>query len=220
MSEPMGTPEAMAPGEATATGESTASGERRDAHPLVRAAWQSGLLGLIIGFIPFVGDLMADRRTGGALVAGLAAGLAWSLAICVSLAVGVRRAAKLSLLGLVIAPVAALLGEAMHEVVEEALLRDEAVRIPAVALAVVRGLEYGTFGLLLRRVRRRPARTWASIGGLVGAVAGAVVLVLWEIAGSLSAGELAAQGVNELVFPAGCALVLKDVYSPRAGAPS
>jgi hypothetical protein len=183
--------------------------------PLVRAAWWSVLLGFCLGLVPFVGDLMTNARSGGALAASLAQGLIWSVVICVSLAAGARRAVKLAYVGLLVAPVAALLGSLLHEVVENALVSTaDQVESPApLLLAALRGVEYGVLGLLLGKVRKRPARTWASRGLLVGVGFGSVVLAMWQFAGPLDPPDLVAQAVNEFFFPAGCSLVVKDAVS-------
>jgi hypothetical protein len=189
--------------------------EQERTAPLVRAAWWSVLLGFAMGLVPFVGDLMTNARSGGALAASLAQGLAWSVVICMALAVGARRAVKLAYVGLLVAPVAALLGGLLHEVVEDALVSTaDQVSSPApLLLAALRGVEYAVLGLALGKIRKRPARTWATTGLFVGVGFGTIVLTMWQIAGPLEPPDLVAQAVNEFFFPAGCSLVVKDAVS-------
>jgi hypothetical protein len=178
---------------------------------LQRAGWQSALLGVGFEVAPFTADLAAGAASGAALAAGLAQGLAFSLVLCMSLAVAVRRAARLSLVGLVVGAVAWFLGAALHEIIEDALVASSAADPgPNLAVAAVRGLQYGCLGLLLGWVRRRPTRAWVGVGLGVGVVFGAVVIaIVSDAAGGLSTGELVAQGINEVFFPAGCALIVR-----------
>jgi hypothetical protein len=181
-----------------------------DAPALKRAAWQSSLLGVGFEGAPFVADLVQATASLGALVAGLAQGLAFSVVLCMSLATAVRRGARLALVGLVIGPIAWFLGAALHEVIEQALVSSAGGAGPNLTIAALRGLEYGTLGLLLGWVRRRPARDWAGVGLGVGVVFGAVALsIAWQAAAEPQTADLIAGGINELFFPAGCALVVR-----------
>jgi hypothetical protein len=87
-------------------------------------------------------------------------------------------------------------------------------------LAVLKALEYGVLGFVLASLARRRdlgAAAHAGIGLATGAAFGTATLFV------LPPAPLAAQvarGVNELLFPAGCALVLFAARALRRRQPA
>jgi hypothetical protein len=183
-----------------------------DASALRRAAWQATLLGLGFEIAPLTADLITGSVTTASIVSGLTQGLVFALVLCLSLVAGVRRAARLGLIGLVAGPVAWFLGAVIHEVVEQLVVASATdSRAPSVVVTAVRGLEYGALGMLLGWVRHRPSRAWVGSGLAVGVLSAAIVVpVVANAVSGLGTADLVAQGVNEIFFPAGCALIVRS----------
>ena len=144
--------------------------------------------------------------------------MSWSLLVCVGVALG-RVAAKGRLplegvTGLLAAPLALTAANAVHKGVAEAM---DAAGVPAgpapLWLLAIKAAEYGCLGLALEWVGRR---AWGSalghlaVGLMTGVVFGGVflVVVVQSAPTPLSTPSLLARGVNELLFPVGCALVV------------
>jgi hypothetical protein len=144
--------------------------------------------------------------------------VSWSLLVCVGVALG-RVAAKGRLplegvTGLLAAPLALTAANTLQKGVAEAI---DAAGVPAgpapVWVLAIKAAEYGCLGVALHWVGRR---AWGSalghlaVGLLVGVVFGGVFLaVMVQSAPTpLSTPSLVARGLNELLFPVGCALVV------------
>jgi hypothetical protein len=183
-----------------------------DASALRRAAWQATLLGLGFEIAPLTADLITGSVSAASVVSGLAQGLVFALVLCLSLVAGVRRAARLGIIGLVAGPIAWSLGAVVHELVEQLVVAGATdSRAPSVVITAVRGLEYGALGVLLGWVRHRPSRAWVGSGLAVGVLSATIVVpVLAGGVSGLGTADLVAQGVNEIFFPAGCALIVRS----------
>jgi hypothetical protein len=183
-----------------------------DASALRRAAWQATLLGLGFEIAPLTADLITGSVSTASVLAGLAQGLVFALVLCLSLVAGVRRAARLGLIGLVAGPVAWFLGAVIHELVEQVVVASATdSRAPSVVITAVRGLEYGMLGVLIGWVRHRPSRAWVGSGLAVGVLAATIVVpVVANAVSGLGTADLVAQGVNEIFFPAGCAMIVRS----------
>ena len=155
---------------------------------------------------------MTGSVSAASILAGVAQGLVFALVLCLSLVSGVRRAARLGLIGLLAGPVAWFLGAVVHEVVDQLLVASATEsRGPSVVVTAVRGIEYGALGLMLGWVRHRPSRAWVGSGLAVGVLASTIVVPAVASATSgLGTADLVAQGVNEIFFPAGCALIVRS----------
>ena len=80
-------------------------------------------------------------------------------------------------------------------------------------LAGIKGVEYAIFGWLIARLMRRPEHrlpAYLRTGLLIGVVFGALLLWIMDSAApsGLPALTLVARGLNEMLFPVGCACVL------------
>jgi hypothetical protein len=186
---------------------------------LLRVAWLAILLGLLLQAAQLLvaagfGMAISPRP----LLAETLKTLSWSLLVCVGVALG-RVAAKGRLplegiTGLLAAPLALLAANAVHKGVAEAV---DAAGVPAgpapLWVLAVKAAEYACLGLALEWVGRR---AWGSalghlaVGLVTGVVFGGVFLavVVQSAPAPLSAPSLVARGVNELLFPVGCALVV------------
>jgi hypothetical protein len=117
-------------------------------------------------------------------------------------------------LGLFSAPLAFEASRVLHKGTLQAL----AVSLPGgeavspLLIAVVKGIEYGVLGLLVGWVSQRPwggAASHVAVGLAVGLVfGGAEIALASSVSPPPPVADLFVQGVNEVLFPAGCALVL------------
>jgi hypothetical protein len=151
----------------------------------------------------------------------------WAVIVCMLLWVALRIAAghpgTVAVIGLLAAPVASLLARAGAEIAHTLFASAEPTGVPPPLLvAASRGVEYACLGLLLLWLGGKlwsNALHHAGAGLLVGLVFGGFLLRLTAIAGAgaLSAGSMTAWVANELLFPAGCALIVFSTTRARAG---
>jgi hypothetical protein len=186
---------------------------------LLRVAWLAIALGLLLqvalllvaaGFGPVAGP--------GGLLAETLKTVSWSLLVCVGVALG-RVAAKgqvplEGVTGLLAAPLALTAANTVQKGVAEAV---DAAGVPAgpapLWVLAIKAAEYGALGLALNWVGRRAwhsALGHLAVGLLVGVVFGGVFLavVVQSAPTPLATSALVARGLNELLFPVGCALVV------------
>ncbi|HEX2181308.1 MAG TPA: hypothetical protein VHH10_03415 [Rubrobacteraceae bacterium] len=186
---------------------------------LLRVAWLAILLGLGMEVLLLVlGGAVGDVLGVGPIVADFVRNITWSVFVCVGLAVGTAvakaRVPIMGALGLFSAPLAFEASRVFHKGTLEAL----AVSVPGgeelspVLIAVVKGIEYGCLGLGVGWVSQRPwggAAAHVAVGLLVGLVFGAVRIALTStVTPPPPATDLFVEGINEVLFPVGCALVL------------
>jgi hypothetical protein len=186
---------------------------------LLRVAWLAILLGLLLQLAQLLvaagfGKDISPRP----LLAETLKTVSWSLLICVGVALG-RIAAKgqvplEGLTGLLAAPLALTAANAVQKGVAEAV---GAAGVPAgpapLWLLAIKAAEYSALGLALEWVGRRAwhsALGHLAVGLMVGVVFGGLFLaVMVQSAPTpLATPALLARGLNELLFPVGCALVV------------
>ena len=186
---------------------------------LLRVAWLAILLGLGMELLLLVlGGAVGDVLGVGPIIADFVRNITWSVFVCVGLAIGTAvaraRVPIMGFLGLFSAPLAFEASRVFHKGTLEAL----AASVPGgeavspVMIAVVKGLEYGCLGLLVGWVSQRPwggAAAHAAAGLLVGLTFGSVEIALASTVAPLPPlADLLVEGINEVLFPVGCALVL------------
>lgn len=186
---------------------------------LLRVAWLAILLGLGMEVLLLVlGGAVGDLLGVGPIVADFVRNITWSVFVCVGLAVGTAvakaRVPLMGFLGLFSAPLAFEASRVFPKGTLEAL----AVSVPGgeavspVMIAVVKGIEDGCLGLGVGWISQRPwggAAAHAAVGLLVGLVFGSVRIALASTVAPLPpVPDLLVEGVNEVLFPVGCALVL------------
>lgn len=188
---------------------------------LLRVAWLAILLGFAMEVLLLVVASGFGASAGvGSFVAELAGGVTWSLIVCSGLAIGTAasraRVPAMGLAGLFAAPLAFEVSRVLQKGTAQALVAagpaagDE---VSPVLLAFVKGVEYGCLGLAIAWIWRRSwggAKAHVGIGLLVGLVFGGAILTLTYGATPQPppTAELASKGVNEVLFPVGCSLVL------------
>ncbi|MDQ3793300.1 MAG: hypothetical protein M3341_11850 [Actinomycetota bacterium] len=196
---------------------------------LLRVAWLAILLGLGMEvLLLLLGGALGDVLGVGPIVADFVRNITWSVFVCVGLAVGTAvakaRVPLMGFLGLFSAPLAFEASRVFHKGTLEAL----AVSVPGgeavspVLIAVVKGIEYGCLGLGVGWVSQRPwggAAAHVAVGLLVGLVFGSVEIALASTVAPLPPlPDLLVEGINDVLFPVGCALVLfsADALGKRA----
>ena len=196
---------------------------------LLRVAWLAVLLGLLLqlallvvaaGFGTFAGlrPLLAETcKT-----------VSWSVLVCAGVALG-RVASKgrlpvAGVTGLLAAPLALTAANILQKSIAEALGATGVAGGPTpVWLLLLKAAEYAFLGAALGWIGRRAwagASAHAAAGLVAGVVFGAAILVLTMQAAPkpLPAGGLVGKGINEVLFPIGCALVvfISEVLGKRS----
>ena len=186
---------------------------------LLRVAWLAIALGVAAeALLLLLGTSFGETLGLKAAAADLVKNVSWSIFVCAGLAVGTAvanaRVPLMGFLGLLSAPLAFEASRIIHKGVLEALAvsgggGDD---ISPLLIAVIKGLEYGFLGLGIGWVSQRRwggALAHLAVGLLIGVVFGGAELALASGAmPSPPASDLFVEGVNEVLFPVGCALVL------------
>jgi hypothetical protein len=186
---------------------------------LLHVAWLAVILGLVMEVLLLVlGGAVGEALGLKPFVADLVRNVTWSVFVCAGLAVGTTivkaRAPLMGVLGLISGPLAFEISRALHKGALEALAitGGGGAAVSPVLVAVVKGIEYGCLGLGVGWVSQRRwggAAAHAAVGLLVGLIFGSVQLVF--AAGATPpppTSDLFVAGVNEVLFPVGCSLVL------------
>ncbi len=187
---------------------------------LLRAAWLAILLGVVMeallllfaagfGIFPGLETIAAD----------LVRQVSWSTFVCVGLAIGTAvsraRVPLMGVIGVLAAPLAFSISRSLHQGATKALEIAGAGSdtTPVLALALLKAVEYGCLGAVIGWIG---GRSWGGLGAHVAVglaigvlFGGAIVgLAYWTAPEPLATPDLVSRGVNELLFPVGCALVL------------
>jgi hypothetical protein len=208
--------------------EATLQGSAGAKAVLLRVAWLAILLGLLLQLALLLAaagfGIFAGLRP---LVAEAARSVGWSVLVCTGIAVG-RVAAKgrpplMGIAGLLAAPLALTVANTIQKGIAAALNVPGAAGTAPLWVLVLKAAEYGCLAAALGWIGRRAwagAPAYAAAGLLAGIVFGgaALTLVAQSAPTPLSPAALMVKGVNELVFPVGCALVIftAEVLGTRA----
>src|SRR5712691_2107231 len=178
---------------------------------LLRIAWASVLLGLVMEVLILIAALLLGTRPGVRVVlAETVQKVAWSTIVCLGLGIGTSAAKNTpplaGVFGLVAGPIGFVVARALHQGVSQALgiALGGASHPSAAVLAVLKGLQYGGLGHGLAWVGKRyGGRVIAYVGtGIgVGVVFGGITLFLMS---PLATTALVVRGINEVLFPVGC----------------
>jgi hypothetical protein len=186
---------------------------------LLRVAWLAIVLGLLLQLaVLLVAAGFGKDISPRPLLAETLKTVSWSLLVCVGVALG-RVAAKgqvplEGVTGLLAAPLALTAANTVQKGVAEAI---DAAGVPAgpapLWVLAIKAAEYACLGLALNWVGRRAwhsALGHLAVGLMVGVVFGGLFLtvVVQTAPTPLSTPSLVARGLNELLFPVGCALVV------------
>lgn len=186
---------------------------------LLRVAWLAIALGVAAeALLLLLGTGFGEAIGLKAAAADLVRNVSWSIFVCAGLAIGTAvvkaRVPLMGLLGLLSGPLAFEASRVIHKGTLEALAVSGGGGgdVSPVLIAVIKGLEYGCLGIGIGWVSQRRwggALAHVAVGLLVGVVFGGTRLFLASgVVPAPPASELFAEGVNEVLFPVGCALVL------------
>ena len=186
---------------------------------LLRVGWMAVLLGLtmeaiLVTLAAGFGSLQGTKP----IVADLVQKVSWSVVVCVGLAVGAMaekaRGPALGLSGLIAAPLGFMVARSLHKGAMHALGLAGSTRpgLALVLIAAVKAVQYGSFGLMLDWIAKKP---WGGLaahlatGLAVGIIFGGGLLVLQiQAAAQPPLPALISGAANEFLFPVGCALVI------------
>jgi hypothetical protein len=186
---------------------------------LLRVAWLAILLGLVMELLLVLVSTFGGGLSGlGPFVADLTKSVSWSVFVCVGLALGTAvvdaRGPVMGFLGLLSAPLAFEISRVLHKGVLNALevAGGGGDDLSPLLVALIRGLEYGCLGLGIGWVSRRRwggAMAHLAVGLLVGLVFGSIEIA-YATGGTyqLSGADFLGAAINEILFPAGCSMVL------------
>jgi hypothetical protein len=186
---------------------------------LLRVAWLAIALGLLLQLaVLLVAVGFGTAPSPGPLLAETLKTVSWSLLVCIGVALG-RVAAKgrmplEGVTGLLAAPLALTAANIVQKGVAEAVNAAGVPTGPApLWVLAIKAAEYACLGLALNWVGRRAwhsALGHLAVGLLVGVVFGGLFLmvVVQTAPTPLATPSLLARGLNELLFPVGCALVV------------
>jgi hypothetical protein len=188
---------------------------------ILRVAWLSVLLGLIMEAIILLLAAGFGELPGISWVAAdLAQQVSWAFLVCVALSLGSAaanlRPALMGSLGLLAAPLSFIIARSLHDGLRKALgvVGTASIGFSIILVVVVlKGVEYGCLGAAIGWVGQRP---WGGLGAHIavglgaGIVFGSLILAVtyWGASSPLSTANLISRGVNEILFPMGCSLVL------------
>ena len=205
----------------------------------VRVLCLSLALAAAIELLLVLAALLAGRAEGAvSYLLDWLARLPWAVMVCMGtwlgLELGRGRTLVLALAGLIAAPAASLAARSAAQALQVGALGAVAhsgyppLGAPSLAVAGLRGAEYFILGVvvgLLGRWSGAGAHHHAGVGLLVGAVFGTALFMLTAASTGdplLAPPAVPAWAINELLFPAGCALILLSVRDtatrrPRRG---
>jgi hypothetical protein len=171
---------------------------------------------LILGLVAMDKKLPESARA----IAQVAGKVSWSGVVCFGISCGLAatnsRAAIMGFLGAVSGPIGFAIARSVHKGTLQAISNSPAIATPELfspyLLAGIKAVEYGLFGVWLGRITQDDSARlprYLRAGSTIGIVFGALIVFLFSNADpKMSAIALGAKGVNELVFPMGCAFVL------------
>lgn len=187
---------------------------------LLYVGWLAVLLGLTMeAVLVALAAGFGTLKGANPVLADLVQKVSWSTIVCVGLAVGTTakkaRGPVMGLAGLLAAPLAFMVARSLHDGAKEALsLAADAGPGPSLILiAILKGFQYGSFGMALDWVAKKP---WGGLsahlatGLAVGVVFGGAMVALFVHAAPQTppVPTLVSRAANECLFPIGCALVV------------
>lgn len=187
---------------------------------VIKVAWMAVLLGLLMEVIVLVIQAGFGKSPDIKVIIGdTVQKISWSTFVCVGVAVGIT-AGKMKpwvsgIAGFIAAPLSFNAAKALHKSMNEALSisAPTAGAVSPVMMASIKALEYGVLGFLLTVLASRKnfnLRTCILTGLAVGIIFGGTVLSLMitKTPTPLPTVTLLIRGVNEILFPVGCSLVV------------
>ena len=186
---------------------------------VLRVSWLAILIGLAIQILVMaVTAAFGHLRTFTPVIANLVQTISWSVMVCIGIATGAAvskmRLELTGLAGLLSAPIAFTLARSLHKGVSAAL------GLPAggpggpspLVLGVIKAVEYGALAVIVAWIvkhGRESALAHAVVGLCLGIVFGGVALAyVYLKTKGMTTPDVLSRGINEVLFPVGCSLVL------------
>ena len=195
---------------------------------LARAAWLAVVLGIAMEVVALaVSSGFGLLKWAAPVIADLTQKISWSLFVCVGVAFGTAlakgRAAVAGWIGLLSGPLAFQGARVLHKAVSQALALPSASGGPSpLAVAILKGVEYGALGALLAWVgksARRSPSDYLFAGLLTGVLAGGAIAIFFlsKAPAPVPAVAVVTRFANEVLHPVGCAFVVyaAENLSPR-----
>jgi len=193
--------------------------ERSPWPQILRVAWLSIGLGLLLELVLVLYAVLsgqADRPQ--PFITDLVQKVSWGFIVCVGVAFGTTASkapeAKAGLLGLLSAPLGFLVARSLHKAVSMALgVTGAAAGLSPFLIGGLKGIQYGLFGAVLAWLAQQ---AWGKlsahlVAGLAFGVTFGLTFVLMMETAAMAPTPLVglvSRGLNELIFPVGCALVI------------
>ena len=185
---------------------------------LVKVAWLSVLLGLGMELALVTAAAGFGKFPGvNAILADTVQKVSWAFIVCTGLAVGIRfakaREAAMGSAGLLAGPIGFSVARALHKSATQALgAVGPTGGVPTpMTMAALKAVEYAWLGVALACLAKRKAGVgaYAGIGLVTGAIfAGLVIWLSFGVPAEPPMVSLVSKGMNELLFPVGCSLVI------------
>jgi hypothetical protein len=187
---------------------------------VLHVCWLSIVLGLAIQISLLIASVAFGRVPKlNPLIVDLAQRVSWSTIVCASISVAMVAsklpASFVGLAGLLSASVGFKIARAVQKGVGAALgAAPLASKGPSpLVLGIIKAVEYGCLAAILAWMVKRKSKgaaAHAAIGLMLGVFFGAIVLgyTYWTNFKLFSAADVVSRGLNEVLFPVGCSLVL------------
>jgi hypothetical protein len=190
----------------------------------LRAAWLAIGLGLTVQALIVIARLLAGGAANPvAFLAAIGQGITWSVIVCAGVAIGTvaakAKSVAMGLIGLIAGPLAWGLAKGVQKALQGLMgLPQDRVDEFFLLITGLKGVEYAILGAALGFMVGKPwARlpAFAGLGLATGIVFAAIVIQLTIDHGPTKMPALIGTGVNEIVFPVGCSLVIYAVQRLR-----
>lgn len=221
MAEPQVSPGLMTPTEGLAPAGAPAPPTAAPSpwRQMLRVAWLSIALGLLLEAVLVLYAVVSGQASRPQpFLTDLVQKVSWGFIVCLGVAFGTTASkapeAKAGLLGLVSAPLGFLVARSLHKALNEALgVVGTVGGISPFLIGGLKGVQYALFGALLAWLAQQ---TWGKLGahlaaGLAfGVTFGLTIVLMMEIGAPAPTSPvgLVSRGLNELIFPVGCAAVV------------
>jgi hypothetical protein len=186
---------------------------------ILHVAWLSIALGLLLELV-LVLYALASKQAGGPqlFLPDLVQKISWAFIVCVGVAFGTTASkapeTKGGLLGLLSAPLAFLVARSLHKALGTALgVAGALAGVSPFLIGGLKGVQYGLFGGVLGWLGQQ---TWGRLpahlaaGAAFGVTFGLTIVLMLEVGAPAPTPpvDLVSRGLNELIFPVGCAAVV------------
>ena len=189
------------------------------ARRLLIVAWMSIILGLAVELLlVIVAAVFGTAGDAKPFVADAAQKVSWSVMVCAGLTLGTAarpsiRAESMAILRLLSAPTAFIVAKMIHRAVSQGLGLEVAFESSPVYVVVLKAFEYGSLGFAAGWLSTKAwASIWthAALGLITGMIFGGALVgyTLTTLSSVPPAAHLVGVAVNELIYPAGCAVIL------------